>query len=198
MTTQPSDIIEAAARLEFDAVDDVVNVFQVRLASPVAITDQETLDDIVDYLELAYTLLVGFLSVLTTFRDIRVRNVTQDTVLGLVPWNTLSAGSAVSDALPPGVAALVNFTTGVPRVTPRKYIGVSTEAQLVDPGVFSDSFVIALGQFAAQMIGLVPVNGRLYEYGFLSPKTSAFQASLAATVTSIPAYQRRRKQGRGS
>lgn len=198
MTLQEGEVIEAAARLEFDATEDVVNVYQMQLTSGGPVADADVLNDVVEYLEIAYTLILTLLSVLTTFRDIRVSNVTQQTVLGIVPWDTLSAGDATADALAPGVAGLVSFGTTIPRVSPRKYLGVFTEAHINASGLLGGGWNTQAANYAAQMLGEVVVDGHGYTYGYLSPKTDNFEAAVTALFTNVPAYQRRRKQGRGS
>jgi hypothetical protein len=80
----------------------------------------------------------------------------------------------------------------------RKYFGVFTEADIDANGTWGTGLVAAMVVVAGFLLApLVAANGA-YEYGYLSPKTSNFEVPTGAVVTDIPAYQRRRRQGRGS
>lgn len=198
MTVDIGDVLEVAARMEFNGVEDQVNVYQFALGTPGPITDTEAVDDLIALMEAVYTIWKATMVAITAFRDLRVRNVTKDEVLGVFPWPTLTVGDSAADALPPGNAGLINFNTDVARVTPRKYMG-SLNVNTVD----NDGTLIAL-----QVTKLVEVADLLLDvwvgvdgdwlYGYLSPKAGTFVFPNSATVSDITAYQRRRKQGRGS
>lgn len=198
MANEQNDIIEVAARLEFDGVEDIINVFQFKYLTAGVINDQGLADDLIEILEVMYTVVVGLITTITIFRDLRITNKTKSTVLGVYPWDTLVAGTAVDVPQPPGVAALFNYSTGVPRVTPRKFLGGLRQDIIIDDGVWNGSSVALYATAAATMLGILTATLGTYQYGYLSPKTAQFEPVNAVVVTNIPAYQRRRKQGRGS
>lgn len=198
MPTQQGDVIEASARMEFNGAEDVVNVFQYQLDSAPPVTEADTATDIINILEALYGLIVPIQTLLLTYRDIRLRNVTQGIVLGTFPWASLVSGAHPGDPVPPGVAALVNFSTSIARVSPRKYFGILTEASVDSDATWDiPTLVLLLGVGASLSLPAVGAFGT-WSYGYLSPKSEAFETPVASTIPAFPAYQRRRKQGRGS
>lgn len=198
MPTQISDVIEASARAEHNGVDDVVNVWQFVLGTPGPLSDNETADDIISLLEGIYDQLTAAQTNLLVYRDVRITNVTQDRVLGVFPWATMTTGAAELAALPPGVAGILNFLTNIARVTLRKYFGGLTVGAMDADGTFTAAIVTALAAIAADLLDVfVETNGD-WMYGTLSPKTLEFEFPNSSVANDIPAYQRRRKQGRGS
>lgn len=198
MTIAADDVVEASARLEFDAIDDVVNVYQFRLASGGPLTDDEGVDDILEILEVLYTIILGAISTIELFRDIRLFNVTQQILLGLHAWPSLINGGAIADALPPGCAAVVNFSTIVPKVTLRKYFGVFTTGAMGEDGLFTGLTVASVAEAATYLLAPIAATNGLWVYGYISPKILGWVSPNGATNNNIPGYQRRRKQGRGS
>lgn len=198
MSVSQFDVVEASARCEFAGIDDIVNVFQFQKQDIGPTSDQFVIDDIIDILEAFYTILNASVTIWQFYRDIRFTNVTQNKVLGTHSWKTLATGVVGGDALAPGVAALINYGTGIARVTPRKYIGVFTEAANDQMGVWTSAVVGGLTAAAATLMGLIVETNGDYYYGYFSPKTINFEVVNSAVITNIPAYQRRRKQGRGS
>jgi len=198
MTTHQYDVIEAAARWEYNAVEDVVNVFQFQKTDAGDISDSNTIDDILDLVEAVYTLLLGIITTIQVARDIRISNVSQNYVLSTEPWPSITAGTGTGDPLPPGVAGLVNFRTTVAKVNPRKYFGALTEANNAATGLITVAGTTALSNAGALLLTSMLGTYASWEYGYLSPKTSNFEQVQSYSVTNVPAYQRRRKQGRGS
>lgn len=198
MTIAPNDIMEASARLEFDGVEDVVGVFQFRHDGVAPISDTLGVDDILEFLEVVYGLLNSAITAITLYRDVRIRNVTQDTVLGTFSWPTLVAGGTATDATPPGVAALLSFSTQIPRVAPRKYFGVLSEGGVGNDGRWTAGVTALLAAAGIALLFQFTATNSDWQYGYLSPKTAAFEVPTGVVVTDIPAYQRRRRQGRGS
>jgi len=198
MATVQDDVVEVVARMEFDGVEDVVNVYQFRLDSVSSVDEADVVDDMLDIMEALYTILKAMLPVIQVFRDIRVRNVTQGLLYGVHAWPTLTVGTGTGGPLPPGVGGLVSFPTNVSRVTMRKYWGGTTQDYLDGSGLLIAAGVTILTNAAAELIALhVEANGD-WVYGYTSPKTLSFKEPVGALVTDIIAYQRRRKQGRGS
>lgn len=198
MSNNQFDILEVAARMEMNGIDDVVNVFQFRLDTPGTINNLGVANDLIKILEDVYTILNVGISLLQLYRDLRITNLTQSTVLGTYAWATLTAGIAADDPTPNGVSGLVNYATGVPRVAPRKYYGVFTEVSVDSSGYWTPGWTSALAAAGAQLLGPQPSILGTYTYGYLSPKTLAFQPATSVIATNVPAYQRRRKPGRGA
>lgn len=198
MSTVQFDIIEAAARMEYDGVDDVINTYQFQLTSALTVSDAQTLIDLLVILEELYTLIVTSQTTFLSYRDIRFTNVTQDLLLGTVGWPTLTVGTGAVDAIPPGVASLANFNTNIPRVTLRKYFGGLDLDNLDQDGTFTAVFGLVMADIQAFLLEAQIQGNDVWRYGYLSPKTGTFVVPVGSSWTDIPAYQRRRKQGRGS
>lgn len=198
MTVNQNDIIEVAARMEFDGVEDVINVYQLQYLDPASLSDTQVILDINQFLNVLYGLLVAAMPLIEFFRDFRYRNITQGTLMGLVGWPGFVTGEGLGQALPPGLALLVSYNTVVPRVGMRKYYGTFTEDNNDADGTWSAALTAVGSAVAAATIPpFIGIVGT-YQFGYLSPKTAAFEVPVGATVTDIPAYQRRRRQGRGA
>ncbi len=197
MPTNQNDVIEVSARGEFNGIEDVVNVFQFQLTSVGDVTEAVTLTDLSVHLDNIFGNLGASQTDDFVYRDLTFRNITQDLVLGVIPWPTLTVGGSASGNLPPGVAGVINMATNVARVVLRKFIGGLGVGILDANGTFTGSLLTILGSFASDLLATLVVGGNDWEYGFFSPKTLAFEVPVGATITDIPGYQRRRKQGRG-
>lgn len=101
--------------------------------------------------------------------------------------------------LPRGVALLINAKTTDPDVNGKKYIGGLTEDGATD-GLWNAPLLTIAGDVADDW--LTPfagaTSGADWQPGIWSPTNTNFYAATGtAIVPSIPAYQRRRKQGVG-
>jgi hypothetical protein len=184
--------------MEFDGVEDVVNVFQLQHTTGVAVTDAQAVADIGQFMDDLYVILEGILTILMIAREIKIFNKTQLILLGAYPFPTFNGGLQVLPPTAPGVAILSNFATGIPRVTPRKYWGVMTETSMDTQGQWEVPTLAVIATANSLLLAeYIGVNSN-WQYGYFSPKIAGFAQPNSAIVTSIPAYQRRRKQGRGS
>ena len=198
MAVTQNDILEAGARLETQDGDDVINVFQFRYEGVPQLSDTQGINDVIEFLEAIYAIVRVVIPILSVFRDITVRNTTTSINHGVFPWATLVNGAAASNDLPPAVSSMISFPTGISRVTLRKYFGNVSTNQIAQPGTWSVTHQAQMVSAAAIMVvPFVATNGT-WAYGHNSPKIPGWIAPAVALVTSIPAYQRRRRQGRGS
>lgn len=110
-------------------------------------------------------------------------------------WNPASA----DEQLPRGVSLLLNMKTSNADVNGKKYLGGHTEASVTD-GLFTAGEVSRGATFGATWAtGFVGgTSGADWVPGVWSPKnTNFFAATGTIIIPTIPAYQRRRKQGVG-
>lgn len=198
MTVSQGDILRAAARLETQDDDDIVNVYQFRLGSAAAMSDQQGVDDIIEFLEAVYIAIIAIIPVLTIFRDITVRNMTTATNYGVFPWDTLTVGQGAGNDYPPGVSLLASFPTGVSRVTTRKYWGNCATPNFTQEGLFTAAAVVDAGDAGAILLAEFLATVGDWVYGYDSPTFMGWIRPTAVALTDVPAYQRRRRQGRGS
>jgi hypothetical protein len=110
-------------------------------------------------------------------------------------WNP----SNVDEQLPRGVAALINAKTTNADVSGKKYLGGNVEGN-VDDGLWAGAYITDIEAWADDWItGFVGgTSGADWLPGVWSPtKTNFFYFVGSTIVPTIPAYQRRRKQGVG-
>lgn len=192
------DVCEVAARMEFRGLEDVVNVWRFFKSAGASADEADVLDDLAAVLETFYNVVKAILSARTVFRDITGRNVTQGVLLGTIGWPTLTVGTGDANDEVPGVAGLVSFPSPYPRVGGRKYIGGLTGSIMETDGTFSSYAVGVMGSAAAAILPAHVKTTGTYKYGVTRSSDGAFINLWDAIATDIPAYQRRRGQGRGS
>lgn len=110
-------------------------------------------------------------------------------------WNPSSAG----DAMPRGVATLVNARTTDPDVNGKKYVPGFTEGSSTD-GTWSAGTVTLMADWADEWTDTFTggTSGADWVPGIWSPKnTNFFAFSGSYVIPTEPAYQRRRKRGVG-
>lgn len=110
-------------------------------------------------------------------------------------WNPSGAG----EQLPRGVSLLINAKTTDPDVNGKKYVGGLTEPSSED-GLWHSSVLVPAVDFAADWV--TPFTGATSTAPWVpviwSPtKGTPWVLSGAVLIPTIPAYQRRRKQGVG-
>jgi hypothetical protein len=195
---ETGDILRLGALLDFEGVYDIVNVWHVKVTEGGGIDWATATLRIQSYLDMLYDEIKASLSEAVGTGAISVANVTQSTTLGSIPWSPTWAGTGAGDYTAPGVCLFAWGRTLTPRVQIRKYFGVFPEGALTD-GVFitaprvavqalmdihiEDTFIAAGTNF----------QGVAYNRTLLTHKTA-----VSADTSAEPAYQRRRKRGRGS
>lgn len=192
------DILRIGATWQFEGAYEVTNVWHAKVVAGGGITYAAGALDVQDYMADIYVQIEPRLSssMLTDF--LTLSNVTQDTTFGAIAWQGLIQGDVVSQVTAPGVTLFAWARTLKPRVQIRKYFGVFTEDDMVD-GVWS-------GAVRAVADAAMVVHVQDYVGGpALTLRGVAFNRTLLTHVEAIsvstsaePAYQRRRKRGRGS
>lgn len=198
MTVSQDDVLEIVVEGDFQNSEQLLNIYQMQAFQASPITDDEALTDLVDFFRALYDAAKALWTAFVVFRRIRVTNLTTGLVTGEAAFSSPVIGTASGDPLPPGVAALVNFTTAVPNVQLRKFLPAPAESAGGTDGQWNSTTITALTVFGATMlIDYVGTFGG-FRYGYLSPKTSSFVLPNGAIIPDEPAYQRRRKRGVGS
>lgn len=192
------DVLRLGAGLIYDGLYDVVNVYHI-LAVLDSGLDWATVDDYIqDYLDGIYDNLKNTLSEDIGTGSISVANVTQDTTLGSILWSPTWSGTGGGEPTASGVCCFTWGRTYKPRVQIRKYYGVFGEANVVD-GSWSNTV-----QTAVELAMTEHITPQLMATGVTFTGV-AYNRDLATTElahsvasSAEPAYQRRRKRGRGS
>jgi hypothetical protein len=190
-------IIRADVIGDFREASTLVNSYQYQVNTATPIDEADLLDDVKDLFQALYTIIKGLTNVYTVWRRVRVSNVTTGEVYGEVDFSTPISGTASGDTSPAGVCALIYGRTSQPRVQLRKYLGVLAEVLTDNNGTLGSAARTILTNTAAFLVTDYTGTYASYSYGFLSPKTGTFLKPSSIAFSEEPAYQRRRKQGRG-
>lgn len=198
MAVTNGQVIRVDAQGDFDGTEDIVNVYQFQMQSGGPVNENDVLGDMLVILTALTNLIKALHTATTVWRRIRAQNISNGILLGVLPFAAPIAGTASGDSGAPGVAGLISLPSAVPRVVPRKYFGPLSESNLGATGLLAAGTLTTLTSIATILTNDQTTSSHTYRYGYLSPKTGTFVIPSAAVITSVPAYQRRRRQGRGS
>lgn len=192
------DILRIGATWQLEGAYEITNVWHAKVVAGGGIPYAEAALDVQDYMADIYVQLEPRLSndMVTDF--LTLSNVTQDTTFGAIAWQGEIQGDIETPITAPGVCLFAWARTLKPRVQIRKYFGVFTEAEM-DDGVWNGT---VRGVADAAMV----IHVQDYTGGpALTLKGVAYNREFGTHVEAIsvatsgePAYQRRRKRGRGS
>lgn len=202
MSLTIGDILKVVAVLQWTDGDIAQNVFtSVITGSGGPFDESDVVDDMLDWVEAMYLNIVDRVSDELDGSEVRVYvydSVDEDyDEVGSAVWTFNPTD--VNSQSPRGVAGLLNCKTSDPDVNGKKYLPGSTEAG-VDEGLWSTAELVDYAAFAVDWVtGFVgATSGASFFPGVWSPTNLAYY-SMSGTVIipTIPAYQRRRKQGVG-
>lgn len=202
MAISTGDILRLVASQIWVDGNIMQNVFAMQITGAGGPWDDgDVLDDLEDYTDFVYqnhqTLVSDQVSGNEIFGYVWDPVGLDWDLFGTEPW-TFGFTDAGSE-LPRGVAAFMKAPTSNPDVQGRKYWGGPTELSLVS-GLWNAGYIAALVLTGADWI--TPVIGVLTAAtitpGVWSVKNKAFfPFDLEVNISTIPAYQRRRKRGVG-
>lgn len=190
-------VVEVAA-IGSAAGEDIINVYQLQLVGGGGQTLEDMGDGIAEWAEDLYALVKLFCNVLVTWTGIQAQHLNGNCSTGFVPLANAQTGALNTGAVPFGAAALVTFSTGVKRVTPRKYFGILDESVIDVNGLIASSFLDELDAVVTFLMTDYVSSHGTWRYGYQSPKTAEFEFPIAGSVKREPGYQRRRRRGVGS
>ncbi len=192
------DILRFGAGLSLQGVYDIVNVWYVRADFAVGHTWADVTPWVQSYMEAIYDELNATLSDLIGTNVISVANVTQDTTIGVIAWSPTWAGADTSEVTAPGVCCFAWGRTYKPRVQIRKYFGVFGEGNMAD-GVWSAAVQAAVkAALQIHIDAYLPVGGAAFKGIAYNRALATWTEAVSVDASAEPAYQRRRKRGRGS
>ena len=182
---------------EFDEASDVMNVFEYIKTDTTPVSGQTVIDDLLEIFENLYVIVVSINNILTVWRGIRIEELDGDNATGFLafPGGDI-AGVLQTDAAPLGVAALINFPTGVKNRQLRKYFGVLDESILTERGNISVTAQADMTDIAAFLVTTQSETSDWHYSHNAGPTIGVLQPT-TAEVQGVPAYQRRRKPGVG-
>lgn len=202
MAVTVGDILRVVAVMSYLDGDILQNVFNVAIASGSGpFDDADILDDMVDWLDNMYANLTSHSTDEVDGSECRVYfydSVDDDwdeVGIEAFTWDP----SAALEQLPRGVALLLNAKSSNPDVNGKKYIGALTEGA-VDDGLFNAATITGAAAYAVDWFTdfVGSATGATFNPGIWSPtRTAFFEMGEVVIIPSIPAYQRRRKNGVG-
>jgi hypothetical protein len=198
MSVSQDDIIEVVVEGDFDDQAQLLNVYQFQATQASTITDTQTLDDLIAFFAALYDAAKAIWTAAVAFRKITVRNLTLGTVVGTRDFSGAIQGTAAGDPLPPGVAALITFSTPVKNTQLRKFLPAPAESAGGTNGQFNSGTLATLATFGATLLPTVVGTNGSYNYVHARTVPGLVIRPNGATVPAEPSYQRRRKRGVGS
>lgn len=199
MAIANNNIMRAAARQLIDGRDEVVNVFHFIVREVGTNSDQGVLDEIAQKLGNAWAELDPHLPNNLQPNVIDVYNISQDVPYGQIPWGSAySGGGSSGDMNASGVSLLVLWLTNVKRVQGRTYLGPFVTAAFGD-GQHNAGLVTPVSDWAVALRSETPLVDDT-QLGLIVWSAGAGLArNISGRRISLnPAYQRRRRFGRGS
>lgn len=192
------DIVEVAVEAEWDGTEDVVHVYQFKMGAGTLATQATWENELAVLVNALITIAKGYAQLLTVYRRYRARNITQQTPTEHFELGTPVTGSVAGDTLASGTAFLFVFRTGKPRTTLRKFFGVPSKNDLDNDGRWAIGRLVVAAADIATMIAPFSTASTTWQYGHWDALTSTFWAPNSGYAPADPAYQRRRRAGRGS
>lgn len=192
------DVLRIGTSWIYDGDYEVTNVWHALCTSGAGKDFADIIDDVQEYVDALYTEMDVFLSTLMLVDRISIANVTQRLIFGSINYGVLAAGGLVGDPVPAGACLLAWARTLKSRVQIRKYYGVCGESVLTG-GVWTGP-----AQTAAFVDLTYHINSNAMTDGLTMTGVAwnrlleTYTLATGVATAGEPAYQRRRRRGRGS
>jgi hypothetical protein len=197
MTVSTGDVLRITAVLENTRGVTFENVYHVKADAVIDGGDNAVMIEMASWLDDAYTEIQDPIANECSFVEVRGHDETTNQPLPAQPWPTLTVGGAATSSYADGVAALVLFRTTAIKVLGRKFLGPFTE-DAFDEGLLTAIVIAKVVTFAGKILtsfaGATTLNQ--YHYGVYD-KGAALRTVTSIVASAVPAYQRRRRPGRG-
>lgn len=205
MTVGIGEDYRVTARMQDNYGNDIMGVYYWQTGGTGTSSDSAFLAAIETELTAMYTAIQGGISNQVNPVDISVDEVdyvsgkwTVTRHVGTIPWTAWGGGTGSSDMLPQACSGLVTATTATTKVYGRKYVGPLIEGGQAE-GQITSTILTALAAFGVEWLSDFTFGGTLTAFATVaSKKTGTARELLSSIVSSVIAYQRRRKTGRGS
>lgn len=199
MDVDNNDVVAVSLIGDVAGSDEIVQSYQFRLRNQVlGVSAADMFSDLLELFTAVWAIIDNLYTVQTIFRDIRARNVTKGTLLGVSSVIPPLAGLGIGFQAAYQTTLPVTFSTVVPRVMLRKMLG-PVDVNVIDgDGFVTASAQVVMAAFAAQVLGVFSATNGDWEYGYQSPVALDWVVPQAATITAKPGGLNRRRAGRGS
>lgn len=196
MTITNGDLLRCSVVWKYGSADEQINVWHVGVADPAAV-ETDLLDDIEEYFGWLYAEVVALCTTSLVHDRIEIFNVSQNTPEPWVGQVAALNGASGSDPLPTGVAAMIYARTSQSRVIGKKYMPTWVESVLT-AGVWTQTGLDALDDIRTRWGAVyAATHGTDFRSGIYSAAHAQMYYPISSTSVATPAYQRRRKLGRG-
>lgn len=152
MATAANDVIRMIAGYAYGiGGKPLSNVFHMADTGGGGITDANLLSAAGSILENILGGIVAVQSDTHQYVDIQVQNLTQNLIIGTIPWPAFTVGSLAEPVNPAQVTALVQMVTPTPRVQGRVYVTGLSEFDVAD-SAWSVPVLNALAQLGVELL----------------------------------------------
>lgn len=192
------DVLRVAGVMSIDNTWEVTNVWHMLVEAAPNGDFGDNVDDIQEYFDLLVATTDTFYTNNQFAERLEVQNVTTDAVFGSIDWGTFAQGGSAQQHTAMGVCVFAWARTRTPRVQIRKYFGVFTEDDMID-GVWQAGVLGACNASMAVHVASQTMTDGLELQGVAWNRTAKTHTlPTNHTSSNEPAYQRRRKRGKGS
>lgn len=174
----------------------LLNVYHA--VSSNSLLDEDAMSDLATRLGDAYALIANRQSDDLTAVGLTFKNITTNEDMGTESFVGYTGGTDnTNDPLPAGVALCVTLPTAVLKSRGRKFVPGIAETGTT-AGLFTSAVMTDAASFAALIseAWLGASNDDPWTFGIVT-ELGTFRPFQSASVSNVPAYQRRRKQGVG-
>ena len=192
------DVLRVGAGLSYDGVYDVVNVWHILMQLDAGLDWATVSGYIQTYIDNCYDDLKTPLNDAIGTNVLSVSNATQLTTLGAIAWSPTWAGVESGEPTAAGVCCFTWGRTYKPRVQIRKYFGVFGEANVVNGSWHSNVRTAAEAAMTYHITSHAMAAGKTFLGVAYNRTLGTYEAAYSVDSSAEPAYQRRRKRGRGS
>lgn len=203
MTVSPGDILRVVAKMTDLNGSQIQNRYFYKHQGSGDVTNSAFLTAIETEMSGIYEGFDTYIPDTTTPLEIEVDKVayvggklTTIGPIGTVPFVTWTGGEGSTDSLPQGVAAVVNFPTGVANVVGRKYFGPLVEASQAN-GSLVGAAITQISAAAVDLLAGFTIVAEDFDHIVMSDKIAGAAQILSVVTRAVLGYQRRRKAGRG-
>lgn len=191
------DIIRVVAQLTMGVGVTIQNVYHLQVRSSGGAADGVILDDMGEYLEGIYSELLDRFPDDVIFDEYTAQNITVDVDFGAASWPSLVDGNNGGEPYAPGVAGLLRVRTNTPGREGRKFWGPFTEGDATSGLWTSTTLSNLLDAGHAAYDPFNALSGVDYQPVIYDRENEVPRDPVEIVATNNPAYQRRRRLGRG-
>lgn len=182
MPTNNNDVIRVVAGFTYTTGGDPQsNVLHFADTGGGGISDADLLDDFGPILEVIYGLVRTSMGTAFKFIEYSVFNVTQNLVIGTLPWPTFTEGGDPGALDIAQATALLVLPTQVSQVQGRVYVGGIPESEIANSAL-SAGFVAGVASMGANLLIGTIIAPSLVEYVVYNRTLLTFNLPVSAAV----------------